>query len=263
MLIRLGIPSSFRRFTAACADLGAPILVASNAFWNPERQRFPTLSSNLFSGCDVALDSSGFVAMLLYSGYRWPVSAYVSFAASHPFKWWAAMDYCCEREVAADRQEVLRRVRETVRGLKACQDEAASQGATPPMPVLQGWKPDDYLRCYDQMGGLPLPDLLGLGSVCRRHLGGPDGLLTIIATLDRVLPQRHKLHLFGVKGTAIPELAGHPRIHSVDSMAWDAAARREKGERSCTVDYRIDHLCRWYATNRSLLTDSPQLRMAV
>jgi hypothetical protein len=114
------------------------------------------------------------------------------------------------------------------------------------MPVLQGWRPDDYVRCFDLMQVLPLPDLLGIGSVCRRHLGGVDGLMSIVAHLDRALPRQHKLHLFGVKGAAIGELAGHPRVHSVDSMAWDAAARRSKTG-SCTIEHRSAHLRSWYA----------------
>lgn len=114
MMVRVGIPSSFRRFTASAADMRAPILVASNAFWDNARKRFRKIPVDLFSGCDVALDSSGFVAMLLYGGYRWPVSAYVAFAKSFPFTWWAAMDYCCEKEIAADRDEVMRRIKETM-----------------------------------------------------------------------------------------------------------------------------------------------------
>jgi hypothetical protein len=123
------------------------------------------------------------------------------------------------------------------------------------MPVLQGWRPDDYLQCFDWMLALPLPDLLGIGSVCRRDLSGADGLMAVLAKLDARLPPNKKFHLFGVKGAAVGKLAGHPRIHSIDSMAWDAAARREKGQQSCTVDYRISHMRRWYLANRALLTE--------
>jgi hypothetical protein len=147
--------------------------------------------------------------------------------------------------------------------LERCMSSAAERGISGCLPVLQGWRPDEYARCYDAMAArrLDLPDLLGLGSVCRRHLGGPDGLLTIVAVLDGPLPRRHRLHLFGAKGTAVAELAGHPRIASIDSMAWDAAARRERKGPSRLED-RIDHMGRWYRANVAHL-ERPQLRLAV
>jgi len=263
MQIRLGIPASFPRFTKASAELGAPILISANALRKSHGYPgFRSITPNMFNGCDVALDSAGFVAMVRYGGYPWTTADYVSLAKSHPWAWWAAMDYCCEPQIAPDRFEVMKRVRDTVRHLKICQEEAERQNVKPPMPVLQGWKATDYVQCFDWMLSLPLPDLLGLGSVCRRQLGGEDGLLAIVARLDRELPPAKKLHLFGVKGTAVAALAGHARIHSIDSMAWDLAARRECGDHINSVDYRISHMRRWYEANVALL-NQPQLRMAV
>ncbi|TXL70119.1 hypothetical protein FHP25_35955 [Vineibacter terrae] len=239
----------------------APILVSANAFRRRDGAGFKLPRPDTFSGCDVALDSAGFVAMLRYGGYPWSVRDYVRLAGAFPWAWWAAMDYCCEPQIARDPAEVARRIALTARMLKGCQEEAARAGVRHPLPVLQGWHADDYLRCFDHMSALPLPDVMGLGSVCRRHLGGTDGVLHILSRLDRELPRGKTLHLFGVKGTAISELAGHPRVHSVDSMAWDAAARREKAG-SCTVDHRSTHLCRWYEAQRRHLA-RPQLRLAV
>jgi hypothetical protein len=71
--------------------------------------------------------------------------------------------------------------------------------------------------------------MVGIGSVCRRHLHGPDGLLAIVEALDRVLPEGTVCHLFGAKGSALPALeqAGLAhRVGSTDSMAWDMAVRR-------------------------------------
>lgn len=259
MIVRLGIPASFERFSAAAKDMGAGVLISANAL----RRRsggFRHPPANLFSGCDVALDSAGFVAMVRYRGYPWTVAQYVQLAKSHPWAWWAAMDFCCEREVAPNREEVLRRVHATVSQLGVCRQVAADHDLKPPMPVVQGWEPSDYLRCLDLMGA-DLPDLIGVGSVCRRELGGRDGLLNIVARLDGALPAHTKLHLFGVKGSALRELAGHPRIHSTDSMAWDAAARREKGERACSIPYRIEHMRRWYFSNIALLAEPAQRRL--
>jgi hypothetical protein len=198
----------------------------------------------LFSGVPVALDSAGFVAQHHYGGFPWTVRDYVELAASYPWDWWAQMDLCCEPEVAKDRGEVKRRVAATVRLLGECRDEAARRGIGPPMPVLQGWEPGDYLHCVEAMR--ELPPLVGVGSVCRRDLSGKAGLLAIVEALDRALPPQTRLHLFGVKGSAIRRLAGHPRIHSVDSMAWDKRARYAAVGRN-DLTHRIARMRAWYA----------------
>jgi hypothetical protein len=90
-----------------------------------------------------------------------------------------------------------------------------------------------------------LPALVGVGSVCRRDLSGRAGLLAVVEALDRALPPRTRLHLFGVKGSAIRRLAGHPRVPSVDSMAWDLAARyAARGGND--LAHRIARVRAWY-----------------
>ncbi len=252
MIIRVGIPASFQRFSAVARGMGAPILVSANAFW--KRGRFGLPSPAIFGGADVALDSAGFVAMFRYWGYRWTLGDYVDLAARVRPTWWAAPDYCCEPEVARDRAEVIERVKRTAFKLDWCRQVEADRGVAPPMPVLQGWFPDDYLACADLIP--ELPELVGIGSVCRRPLSGPAGVVRVVTRLDERLPRHVKFHLFGVKGTAIAALAGHPRIHSVDSAAWDFAARRERvanGQDSCTIDYRAGYLRQWYAEQRGAL----------
>lgn len=248
MDIRIGVPASFRAFSAVAVDLGLPILVSANAFWRDAEQRFWVPSADLFGGADVALDSAGFVAMFRYWHYRWALDAYVRFAGALRPTWWAAPDYCCEREIAADRREVLDRVVRTAFKLEWARRVAADLGVPPPLPVLQGWLPEDYERCA---GMIPdLPSLVGVGSVCRRPLEGPAGLIAVVRHLDRVLPPGVWLHLFGAKGSAVAALAGHPRVASIDSQGWDFAARRERqrnGQASCTVAYRSTYLRRWAA----------------
>jgi hypothetical protein len=250
VLIRVTIPASFTRFTTTARDLGAPVLVSANAFWRGNRFWVPNRA--IFSGCDVAVDSAGFVAMLLYWHYRWALDVYVDFIKAFGPTWWAAPDYCCEPEIARDRAEVLSRVNRTAFKLDWARQVAADRGVPPPMPVVQGWFPDDYERC---LGLMPdLPSLIGVGSVCRRQLHGPAGIMAVVRRLDEVLPAQVLLHLFGVKGDAIRWLAGHPRVLSVDSAGWDAAARRERernGESSCTVAYRSGYMRRWYVTQRA------------
>lgn len=250
MKVRVGIHPS-GRYGSALKEIGAAALISANAL--RKRGRFRRMKPEAFGGhLDVALDSAGFVAMVRYGGYPWSVSDYVELAAAWPWAWWASMDFCCEPEVARDRDEVRARIGRTVERLAECRVEATRFGIVEPMPVLQGWQPDDYERCADLMPDLPT--LVGLGSVCRRNLSGEDGIVAILGRLDRRLPRHVQLHLFGVKGQAIHALVGHPRIASVDSMAWDMAARREiVGSR--TVTKKIDFMCRWWreqTTARSL-----------
>lgn len=254
MLIRLGIPTSFRRFTAVAAELDAPILISANALTRRHLDYYRAPTYRLLNGRPAALDSAGFVATKKYGGkYIQPREAYVALAGAFPWDWWAQRDFCCEPEIARDRATVLERVRMTVAELAECRREAEEQGVKPPMPVLQGWHPDDYRRCADMMGDLPV--LVGVGSVCRRHLNGNDGLISVVDAADQHLPPHVGLHLFGVKGTGITALRGHPRVKGVDSMAWDSAAMAESydmprlpnGDKApCTMQLREEHMRRWY-----------------
>ena len=58
-------------------------------------------------------------------------------------------------------------------------------------------------------------------------IGG--GVVVSLERVDRVLPSGVQLHLYGVKSTALDvllaEAALDGRVRSVDSMAWDVAAR--------------------------------------
>src|SRR3546814_8891162 len=68
--------------------------------------------------------------------------------------------------------------------------------------------------------------LVGVGSMCRRPVHGADGLIAVVDRLDQVLPRQTRLHLFGVKGAAIPYLTAFAhRIASIDSQAYGVSAR--------------------------------------
>lgn len=252
MLIRIGIPASFRRLCAAAREIGAPTLVSANAFWR-DGDHFTHSRDEIFQLGDVAIDSAGFVAMARYWHYPWSLDRYVDFVARARPTWWAAPDYCCEPEIARDRAEVLDRVARTAEKLHWANAVAADRGVPPPMPVIQGWFPDDYLRCAERM--TDLPDLVGIGSVCRRDLGGTAGVVSVLSRLDAELPRHVRFHLFGVKGAAIRALAGHPRIASIDSAAWDFNARRRRDlyDGKYTIETRAAHMKKWYGAQRDAL----------
>lgn len=70
--------------------------------------------------------------------------------------------------------------------------------------------------------------LIGVGSMCRRHVGGPNGILRVVDELDRALgPEPCLLHLFGVKAQGMAAVRGHPRVASFDSQAYGVGCRKD------------------------------------
>lgn len=261
MKIRVGIEGDRRPVLREVRALGAPVLVSANSLWEKDHFRTPR---NL-AGLDVALDSGGFVAMKRYGGYRWSVEQYAQLALSLRPAWWAQMDFCCEPEIAADKAAVFARIDRTVEHLEACRATARRIGAPAPLVVLQGWEPRDYTQGPAFAPGFAWPALVGVGSVCRRHVKGPSGLLAVIDALDRAIPRHVQFHLFGVKSSALPELLSRwpGRLGSVDSMAWNMAARWDAvhaGE-VCNNEFRAARMRAWYLKQTAAAVPPSQLTM--
>jgi len=306
--IYVGLPhGSMGAFGKAVQAEHSPALISANSLWDKKHSRFrtfPPLPEHIATG----LDSAGFVAMM-QGGYRWTPEQYVEWAFRQgrrfPFLWWSAMDFACEAAIAPDRKAVGQRMQATVDTYRVMLedwlywtvDEGASSMEVPePMPVLQGRRPDDYLWSAAKLAEvriaawnrksssgatyseeldyqpLGLPDRVGLGSVCRREIEGEEGLVPVVAALDAALPKRVKLHLFGVKSGALRALTPFVgRIGSIDSMAWDYAARTE-GQKEWlatgvqppkTSAVRVRHLLKWLAAQREAAADMLAIRFAV
>lgn len=231
LTVRAGLPEWTGHLVRVAAGLGCPTLVSAGRRWRDGRLHGVPRAFRL---PDVALDSAGFVAMRHHGGYPWTVADYVGLAASYPWAWWSQMDLCCEPEIASDRTAVRDRVRGSAQLLRECRAVAADRGIPAPMPVLQGWTVDDYrlsaVHINEVLGG-QWPALVGVGSVCRRQLDGPDGVFAVVTVLDRILPPEVGLHLFGQKGDALGFFATWDRVASVDSCAWDDRARHDLQDR--------------------------------
>lgn len=260
--VRIGVPTPGGRLVAAARERRYPVLFSANAFARTyavghEREGFfkdfRLPEADQFEGLDAALDSAGFVAAVRYGDYRWSVEDYFDLVQSHPWSWYASMDYCCEPQIAQDRPLRLLRMAATAYMLGRCNAEAAYRGLAKPMPVLQGWTPDEYVTCAQWLPLIEWPDLIGIGSVCRRPVNGSDGVLAILNAVDAILPEHVRVHLFGVKSTALQQIAGHRRVTSVDSMAWDVAARNER-RTGRDMDFRIGHMQRWADKQNAIAT---------
>lgn len=240
MIIRCGLPKDTGMLPRVAAEQGYDCLISAGALWDKHRKRFRQPGAGIYQLKSVALDSAGFVAMKHHGGYPWTVAEYVAMVATHrrghawPWAWWSSMDLCCEPEIAGQPEVVAERVQRTAELLRECRAEADLWEIPPPMPILQGWHPADYvesIRLQGEVLGGVWPDLVGIGSVCRRNVNGPTGLFAVLRAVSAALPAHVRFHLFGVKGDAIPDLAQNPRVLSTDSCAWDSGARADLWQR--------------------------------
>jgi hypothetical protein len=258
LVVRAGVPQVYGALVAAANAANIPVLFSANAFAvtkDREFQRFNlSAARKLPATLRAALDSAGFVAMAKYGGYRWSESDYMSLVAARDWDWWAAQDYCVEPPVAGAVVTLEMRLQATALGyLRGCR-LAKEWGVKPPLPVLQGWLPSHYMRCIELMDMDEWPDLVGIGSVCRRNVHGPDGVAAIMETLDKALPRHVKFHLFGVKGGAVKSLGNHPRFASIDSMAWDFGLRADQ-RTGRTQEMRVDRMLGWQAGQERIVPD--------
>lgn len=212
---------------------------------------------NVPSGRSLILDCGGFTSHLRYGGFPWTIDHYIDLAASFPFTLFASFDYPVESEIAHDRITIEERLARTIGANRETRRRAVDAGiATRFMPVLQGRTPADYERCADALAWSVVPGrTIGLGSMCRRAIHGPEGLVAVVEHLDRVLPLGMRLHCFGAKGTALPYLRTFgERVASIDSQAYGIAARRDALKRGISKTDRLvaQHMTRWFLQQRRL-----------
>ena len=180
-----------------------------------------------FAVRDWILDSGAFSELARFGRYRNGVAWYAA-----QIQRWAqcgrmlaavSQDYMCEPVMlakkglttAAHQRLTIHRnhaLRTLVRG-------------THVMPVLQGYRPHDYVRHLAGYGCLlPSGAWVGVGSVCKRNTNVAE-----IAAVQRAIRTARpylRLHGFGLKTTALSDAAIRSMLHSADSMAWSFHARR-------------------------------------
>lgn len=95
------------------------------------------------------------------------------------------------------------------------------------MPVLQGQSEEDYVHHIVMYGDrLKTGMWVGVGSVCKRQ-GDPKVVEGILRAIKKVRPDI-LLHGFGVKLTALRNLAVRMLLATADSLAWSFGARKRK-----------------------------------
>lgn len=180
-----------------------------------------------FTVRDWIMDSGAFTEVVGHGGYRDPVEVY----AAEVRRWSGngnllaavSQDYMCEPfalartgMTTAEHQEL------TIDRYRALLPLA---GATYVMPVLQGYRPAEYVAHVRQYGAvLGLGAWVGVGSVCKRN-GSPAAIEAVLRAIHAERPDL-RLHGFGLKRTALGSGVVRALLWSADSMAWSFAARR-------------------------------------
>lgn len=140
----------------------------------------------------------------------------------------AIQDWMCEPFMLQKTGLSLRQ--HQLRTVQSYLDLKAIAPSIPWMPVIQGWKADDYFEnVLDHLkyGGIDLQQAprVGVGSVCRRQ--GTREILDLFRELHGL---GLKLHGFGVKTKFLGQGAG--LLSSADSLAWSYGKRRRGGDRN-------------------------------
>lgn len=173
-----------------------------------------------------ALDSGGFTELSMHGRWTTTPGTYVQ-AVRHyrdeigGLDWAAPQDWMCEPIMLA--KTGLTVADHQARTVASVLELRALAPDLPFVPVVQGWRLDDYLACVDRYAAagidLTTEPTVGLGSVCRRQS------TTEIADICTALASRGiRLHGFGVKTLGLTAYARH--LVSADSLAWSYNARR-------------------------------------
>lgn len=213
-----------------------------------------------------ALDSGGFTELNLYGEWRTTPGDYVRAVRRYrdevgSLVWAAPQDWMCEPAVLARTgMTVAEHQRRTVENFIALRTFAPD---LPFIPVVQGWKVEDYVRCADLYGQLGV-DLaaelaVGVGTVCRRQ-----DTATAAVIFAELAAGGLRLHGFGVKLAGLAAYSEY--LTSADSMAWSFRARRAGSQPECghsTCSSCLRFATRWRESALAAISAPEQLAFAV
>lgn len=183
-----------------------------------------------------AIDSGGFTELQKYGEWTLSAEEYVAFLRraweeTGPFDFAAPRDWMCEPAViqggrwggqyfAGTSLTVAEHQRRTVDDYLRLRDLAPD---LPIIPVIQGWREDDYLRCADLYAdaGVDLASgpVVGLGSVCRRQ-----NTIEAAYIIDALAAHGvTNIHGFGFKIEGLRQC--WYELRTADSLAWSKDGR--------------------------------------
>ncbi|MFA5300226.1 MAG: hypothetical protein WC389_18720 [Lutibacter sp.] len=194
--------------------------------------RLPKYCSKVFKPNHWIMDSGAFTEISTYGHYRSPVYEYANrinhWKTYGNLELAVTQDYMCEDKILKITGMTIRQHQ----GLTIQRyDELIKLTDAFIMPVLQGYKPHEYVECLKMYEDrIKIGMRVGVGSVCKRN----KEVNSIIEVLEAIKEQRPdlKLHGFGLKTTALINAYIDSLLYSADSMAWSYAARRNKKDRN-------------------------------
>jgi hypothetical protein len=105
------------------------------------------------------------------------------------------------------------------------------------LPVLQGYRPAEYLEHLEAYGDLiRTGQWVGVGSVCKRN-GDIEEIEQVLVTIHGARPDL-RLHGFGVKLTSLESSLVRECLYSADSMAWSHSARKQGRDSNSWLEAR-------------------------
>lgn len=206
------------------------MMLSASHFWDSKKAKFRRRKipehTNFF------LDSGGFTLLARWHDYPFTVEQYVELIKNMTPTYAAVMDYPCEPELRVAKGplytrihdlSVRERIKATLENSRMLMDHHSYPfKPTELLPVIQGWKIDDYLECLRSMSreGLITP-YMAVGSCCRR--GSVQDLKRLIISIRQTVNKIDKdirLHFFGVKINVLKDAAVWDAVYSCDTAAW-------------------------------------------
>lgn len=209
-----------------------PVMISVNGFFRRRdnqkgwRGRRYTLRQSDFEVRRWLMDSGAFVRISRQFGYKnhMPTKTYAAiarrFSTCGELLGVVTQDYMCEDFVLdVTGLTIAEHQRLTLHRYDRLIEELDGSGLYV-MPVLQGYKPEEYVSHIRQYGDrLSEGAWVGVGSVCKRN-GSPEQVRILLQTIKRERPDL-RLHGFGLKKNCLYYEGIRSLLHSSDSQAHD------------------------------------------
>lgn len=191
---------------------------------------YATANNTPFETIDnLFIDSGGYSLLKNGGDYQTSNQEYLDYVEQYGPELFTLRDYPCEPDLLQNRKKTVHEHQQlTTTNHRELLNSIERRGIeSQPVTVIQGWKPHEYLVHLDELrqNGL-LTEYVGIGSVCRRHQ--TTRISKIIHTVRRELPQKYKLHAFGVKTRVLKSPQTMDALDSADSTAYDYRTRMEE-----------------------------------
>ena len=182
---------------------------------------------SFFEVSDWIMDSGAFTEISNYGNFRFTVDEYAGwinkFKDCGNLELAVSQDYMCEPFIL---NKTGLSIQDHQRLTINRYDDLVKMSRVKIMPVLQGYKPEDYVSHIKQYGNRLKKEMrVGVGSVCKRN-SKPSSIIEVLTLIKSERPDL-RLHGFGVKVTSLSDPQVSSLLYSSDSMAWSYAARRE------------------------------------